>query len=938
MPGMDESAQSPLNDPARVLAVERAGLLDAPAHDALERLSRLAVRLLDAPLAGVTLLTRDAQHFVALAGKDESNAPRTLPLSHSFCRHVVESGEALVVTDAREHPLLCRTPAVGEMGVLAYIGMPLRTAEGHTLGSFCVYDRRRRDWSEADLETMRDLAALALTEIESRVRERDLARAAAALRGSEARLRSVLASTPDAVILARDDDTVVEWNPAARALFGYEDHEVLGGPLARLMPEGYRGAHSAGLLRHARTGGERTVRGTVQVHGQRRDGSIVPIELSLASWREEGGTFYSAFMRDVTGRLEMETELRQAEREYRSLFEHAQDGILVLSVNGEQVLAANPRACELYGYAREELVGMSLEAVSTDVEAGRRQVKGTFAGGVPRRFEVEQVRSDGRRIRVEMTATPVEYRGGPALLLINRDVTGRAHTEEALRDAESQFRAIFDEAPIGISQVDVGGRPMRSNRALQEMLGYSGAELSAMTFAEFTHPDDREADADRFARMMAGTLPSYQMRKRYLRRDGGMVWAELSVSLVRDADGAPRFAVGMVQNVTERLLAEAALEQSRAELLQAQKMDAVGRLAGGVAHDFNNLLTAILGNVQMLLADLPEGGPDEMRVELEEIARVSRRAADLTRQLLAFSRRQVLLPEVMDLNAAVRAAQKLLRRLIGEDVELRVEAEPGAAWVRADPGQLEQVLVNLAVNARDAMPGGGVLTLSARHDAAAVPPAVELRVRDTGTGITPDVLEHVFEPFFTTKPVGKGTGLGLSTVYGIVQQSGGDLRVESAVGRGSTFTVRFPAADAPADAPPAPAPAPLRGSGTVLLVEDEAAVRRVAKRVLERSGYTVIEAGDGAAALRACDGHEGEIVLLVTDVVMPGMNGREVARAIQDRRPGVKTLFMSGYNDEAISQHGVLADGASFLGKPFTPETLAAKVREVLHASSPAEP
>jgi len=398
-----------------------------------------------------------------------------------------------------------------------------------------------------------------------------------------------------------------------------------------------------------------------------------------------------------------------------------------------------------------------------------------------------------------------------------------------------------------------------------------------------------------------------------------------------------------------RVLAESGVERERRrleeQLLQSQKMEAVGQLAAGVAHDFNNVLTAVLGSTELLLLDTL--ADSNTREEIEIIRDAATRAQDLIRQLLAFSARQVLKPVVLDLNALVDNVHKMLRRLIGEDIALGSTLAPGLGRVRADPSQLEQVLVNLAVNARDAMPGGGRLTLAtANADIEPPPPGagaggpvpagryVVLQVTDTGSGMDARTQARIFEPFFTTKARGRGTGLGLATVYGIVRQSDGHVAVESAPGAGTTFRIYLPRVDAPlaVATPPQPAAA-TAGSGTILLVEDERLVRVLARKVLEQAGYRVLVAEGGAQALELAHGHNGVIDLLVTDVVMPEMSGRELVRRLLQERPAVRVLYMSGYSDEAVAQHGVLDVGTSFIAKPFTPTTLAAKVREVLQAA-----
>jgi two-component system, cell cycle sensor histidine kinase and response regulator CckA len=458
------------------------------------------------------------------------------------------------------------------------------------------------------------------------------------------------------------------------------------------------------------------------------------------------------------------------------------------------------------------------------------------------------------------------------------------------------------------------------------------------------HPDDRAALAEALRPVLAGEQEYCQQQARYLTSAGAVRWVDVHARAPRrphdrTADGAAARsagAAGTLTDVTERT-------QLEEQLRQAQKMEAVGRLAGGVAHDFNNLLTAIKGYGGLLMEALHPS--DVRRADVQEINKAADRAAALTRQLLAFSRKQVLKPVVLDLNDVVADMESMLRRLIGEDVRLATGLSSDLGAVRADRGQLEQVLMNLVINARDAMPGGGALTVeTANVDVRrrfvdrqlSVDPGhyVMLAVRDTGCGMDEETQQHIFEPFFTTKGVG-GTGLGLATVYGIVRQSGGFVRVESAPGVGTTIAVHLPrTADAPATGERVPSPAPpLAGRGTVLLCEDESAVRALARRVLEGQGYTVIEAAHGAAALAVAAAHAAEITLLVTDVVMPEMGGRELAEQLTAARPGLRVLYMSGYTDGDILRRGLAREGRAFLQKPFTPEDLARKVQAVLTAS-----
>jgi PAS domain S-box-containing protein len=524
-------------------------------------------------------------------------------------------------------------------------------------------------------------------------------------------------------------------------------------------------------------------------------------------------------------------------------------------------------------------------------------------------------------------------------LLQQRTALEAAHGElrrrfAELSDLKSYTDHVLDSLLTGIVTIDLDGHVITLNGAAETLLG-----SLAGSAARGRHVTDvlghcpelvailQAAIQWRTGRTVTVTLPN---------RQGGAVPVEVTTSTLKGGDEQDLGVIVVLRDLT-------AVRALEAQLRHAQKMEAVGRLAGGVAHDFNNLLTVITGRSQLLLLKLQPDSP--LRRDVELVEETAHRASALTRQLLAFSRKQLVQPRVVDLNEVVRGMETMLSRLIGEDITLATHLDPTAGCVRADPAQLEQMIVNLAVNARDAMPLGGRLTLEtsfvrlddgfARHNLGLRPgPHVRLVVRDTGVGMDSLIKTHLFEPFFTTKGPGKGTGLGLATVYGIVTQSGGAIRVDSEPGQGATFTIDFPRVDAPADLrdPGITAAAP-HGSETVLLVEDEPAVRGLARDILHQQGYTVLEAADGDEALRVGREHGGPIHLLVTDVVMPQMGGRELSDRLKAGRREIKVLYVSGYTDDAILHQGVSETGTAFLPKPFSASALAHKVREVLDAA-----
>ena len=504
--------------------------------------------------------------------------------------------------------------------------------------------------------------------------------------------------------------------------------------------------------------------------------------------------------------------------------------------------------------------------------------------------------------------------------------------------SDVRFAAAFDNAPIGVALVAPDGRWLDMNQALVRILGYSREELLTMDFQRITHPDDLEGDLDQVRRVLAGEIHAYALEKRYIHAGGRVIWAQLDVSLVRDSAGEPMYFISQIQDITNRRQLE---EQFR----QSQKMDAVGRLAGGVAHDFNNLLTVIAGYSELALHRVTGGGlpaeSDDVRDELEEIKNATARAASLTQQLLAFSRQQVVRPDRLDLNEIVDAIEKMLHRLIGEHIALTVTLDPAAGTVLADAGQLEQVILNLAVNARDAMPEGGTLTiattaveleqaLDGEHGRVEPGRYVLLTVADDGAGMDAETQARMFEPFFTTKEPGKGTGLGLSTVYGILEQSGAQVRIASFPDEGTSFEIYLPEAEPNATAEAAsPAVPAAGGTEVILIVEDQEAVRELARRMLEKHGYEVLTAANGADALQLCTDDAVRLDLIVTDVVMPHMRGEELARRVAHIRPGLRVLFMSGYAGNSID-----GDEASvpFLQKPFTLGELLSAVRAALEA------
>jgi two-component system, cell cycle sensor histidine kinase and response regulator CckA len=630
--------------------------------------------------------------------------------------------------------------------------------------------------------------------------------------------------------------------------------------------------------------------------------------------------------------------MADAEERLRSLLDCALDAIITIDAGG-RVLEWNRAAEELFGYPRAEVFGGLLhEFVMAPAQAAAHwaALSRLAAGGEPRilnrRIEMPARTREGRLLDVELTITrsndsPVQYTG------FVRDLTERKSAGTKLRKQEVFLNALIRNSYDAVHIVNAEGVIVYSNEAVTRLLGWDTGEMVGRQSFEFVHPDDApEAGAE--LQQMAQIPGERRARVVRVRHKNGSYRAMdcIATNLLHDAD-IGGFVVNF-RDITERL-------QMEEQLRHASKMEAVGRLAGGVAHDFNNILSVIVGFAQFVLDGLPADSPQ--RGDIMEIRDAGERAVVLTRQLLAFSRKQVLQPVVLDINDVVGRMDKMLRRLIGEDVQLVTRLSEGLGRTRTDPGQLEQIIVNLAVNARDAMPQGGKLTIEtgnaeldetyiADHPGAQAGPHVYIAMSDTGIGMDAATRERIFEPFFTTKGLGRGTGLGLSTVYGIVQQSGGTIWVYSEPGHGSTFKIYLPQVSDPAGGhrPKLEAPKSV-GTETLLVVEDEPGVSRLVQLVLQGAGYKVLMAGSGPEAIELHT-KNADIRLLLTDVVLPGMGGPAIAAEIQKRSPSLKVVYMSGYTDNAIVHHGVLDAGVNFLEKPLRPDVLLKKIRAVLDA------
>ena len=628
------------------------------------------------------------------------------------------------------------------------------------------------------------------------------------------------------------------------------------------------------------------------------------------------------------------------EAKLRAVVDSLGEGFLISDL-GDTVLYANNRMAELTGYPIEEMIGQASHQVLVPVQ-GRpvclHRLK-ERAAGVAERHEARLRRKDGTFFWTEIRSTPFRdhYGSIAGTLHAFTDIGARKNAEEALSASEQRYRLLFERNLAGVYRTTPDGRVLDCNDACVRIFGFASREEALRCHLEDLYPDRVERERMLEALRMHKTITNYDIVMRG--RDGRRLFVLLNATLI-EADGQAPVIEGTLFDITERKVLED-------QLRQAQKMEAVGQLAGGVAHDFNNLLTIINGYSQLVMAELRPGNSTRTRVA--EVLKAGERAASLTRQLLAFSRHQAVEPEPVDLSVVLESLHSMLRRLIGEHIELSITPNPRAGLIKADPSQIEQVILNLAVNARDAMPSGGRLTIetelvdleAAEARSYGLPRPGEyviLTVSDDGCGMDADTQTHAFEPFFTTKEPGRGTGLGLATVYGIVKRSEGTIRLESQPGQGTIFRIYLPRLDALSSCSEAACERVAASAGhaeTILLAEDEIQVRRLVRSILEGRGYRVIEAGNGEEALAISDREGANIDLVLTDVIMPKMSGRELSEQLQRRHVGIPLIYMTGYSDTVLVPPSVRRQGAAFLMKPFAPEDLARAVRAALDAETP---
>jgi len=754
---------------------------------------------------------------------------------------------------------------------------------------------------------------------------------------SESHYRSLFYNNHAAMlIIDPDDGAIVDANPAACTFYGWP-HEVLTrmriSDINTLSGEQIRSEMAAAV-------GKR--RDHFTFRHRRADGSIRVVEVISGPIQVRGRQLLYSIVDDITERKRIEVALERSEAFQRAMIACSPVALYSIDPQGN-VLTWNASAERIFGWKADEVVGRPLPIVPDDKQAEFSRLHGCLMAGQNfSNLQLVRLRKDGSPVDCSLSTAPILDDGGAVIGIMGavEDITERKRAEEALRASEQRFRLLVESAPDTVF-VQTEGNFSYLNQAGARLFGAAApADLIGRPVLERLHPDFRQAVSERMYRLNRKQSTAPRQDEVFLRLDGGPVHVEVTAVPIHFAgsDGALVFA----RDTTEIIQARLQQNYLEEQLHQAQKLESVGRLAGGVAHDFNNLLSVILGFSEMVLEGVGRDHPHHD--PLRAIHEAAQRARDLTRQLLAFSRKQLLEIKVVDINRVVAGFKRLLGRLIGEDIVLKLALASQSLTVKADAAQLEQVLMNLAVNARDAMAEGGTLTIETAAVAldnayTANKPGLTpgdyamIRVSDTGCGMHPDILSRIFEPFFTTKDKEKGTGLGLATTYGIVKQHEGGIWAHSEPGRGTTFKVYLPLcseAVAAVEVQAVPHEDDGAGAATVLVVEDDAAVRRLAVDILRRGGYRVIDSDSVEDAVRRAAGHDGPLHLVLTDVVMPGMKGPEVYARICAHHPEARVLYMSGYTENVIAHRGVLQANVAFIQKPFSVVGLLEKIGQLL--------
>jgi two-component system, cell cycle sensor histidine kinase and response regulator CckA len=756
-----------------------------------------------------------------------------------------------------------------------------------------------------------------------------------ALRDKAVQLQTILDTAVDAILTINEQGIIESFNHAAECIFDYTADEVIGKNVRMLMPEPDHSAHDAYLQRYLETGKRKIIGIGREVMGRRKDGTTLPLDLAVSeAWF--GRRVFTGILRDLTEQKQQDALLRESQERLQTILDHAPASIYVKDKEGRYILS-NRNCDAVLGVEPGGAIG------KTDYDLFSKEFADVFYANDLAVIRADKAQQSEEKLPLDgdirtflSQKFPIRDGSGQpyAVCGISTDITARKRAEENLRESEARFRLLADTAPVLIWTAGTDGGCDYFNKPWLDFTRRPMIQEIGMGWTDRLHPDDASSCLDVYQTCMAARQ-FFRTEFRLLRWDGEYRWLLNT--------GAPRFShegtfmgyIGCCVDITEQ-------KRLQAQLYEAQKLESLGQLAGGVAHDFNNLLTAILGYTELSLLSLPE--ETEVHPLLTNVQTAANRAAELTKQLLMYARRQMVEFVVIDLNTVILDMTSRLQRILGEQHELVLALSPNPCFVNANVSQMEQVLNNLVINARDAMPHGGRIVIETtslaldalyvEHHLDVIPgDYVMFAVSDTGVGMTKEVQARIFEPFFTTKGVGRGTGLGLATSYGIIKQSKGSIWVYSEVGRGSTFKVYLPRVLNPQLRETSHKPESLpEGTKTILLVDDEPMVRDIAARTLEAQGYRVLEAGNGAEALHRDSEWQGHIDLLVTDLVMPLMDGKELAQRLLERHPDLHVLYISGYTQNAVQQQGILMPGVNLLTKPFTVAGLLRKVRETLTA------
>jgi len=927
-----------LTSPSRLAALHNTGLLETPEDERFDGFTRLAAQILDVPTVVISLVESERQYFKSVASSIGALQHGWNPLNATFCQDVVAKGDAFVVPDTEQEPLA----AGRQVRARAYAGVPLVNDDRQVLGALSAMDYQPRPWTARDIDTLRALGSAVMSEIQRRVAERATHDTQLRLVAERTLAHSVQQQMPVGVVVAEvPSGRLVSVNAQMTEIFRTSFRPA---PDLNSYHE-WVGFHSSGAPYSAlewplaRTVITREPVRSEEIRIQRGDGTDGFIRMSSAPVVDGNGNVVAAvaIVVDVTDQRQAERAVKSTDERLRFVAKATTDVIWDWDIK-TNALVWNDSVQRVFGHKQHqiypEIQWWYDHLHPEDRERVMAGLHGVLEhGGTNWSDQYRYQRADDTYANVSDRGYIARDHTGTPLRMIGAmtDVTDKTRSEAAIR-FQAQLLNAVQQAVVA---TDPEGIVIFWNKFAENLYGWTAEESVGRTIEELTpSPFLRDHGAQIVERGAAGE--SWTGEFLVQGKSGKAFPALLTTSPVLDERGRVLGFVRVSIDLTERRNLE---EQFR----QSQKMDAVGRLAGGIAHDFNNLLTVIRLNTELIIESFDPTDPRSD--DVKQIKSAAERASSLTRQLLAFSRKQILQPRVLDMNSVVGTVEPMLRRLIGEDITITSQCS-ARGYVVADPGQLEQILVNLVVNARDAMPQGGRITIETKnveldenytseHSPVVAGRYVMLAVGDTGVGMSVDTREHAFDPFFTTKEAGKGTGLGLATVYGIVKQSGGYVWIYSEPGHGTALKLYFPEVSAAAAFGTGPEYQPTvktsnRGSETILLVEDEEAVRGLACRILERQGYRVIPAQHGRDAMEIATREEGQIDLVLTDVVMPGMNGRGLVERLSGIRPAIKSLYMSGYTDDDIIRRGFIEPSKSFLQKPFTSEALLQTVRKVL--------